>query len=104
MSKGFRVPKKEMKILMKSVRLGEYENLYASLLELFNANGVKIKLTSSDRVKKHREVRKSNGDKNVSLVLPALEYEKLKKMKIRKNMTYSELIVFLMSKADIKLS
>jgi len=55
------------------------------------------KKSSASRVKKYRDITKAKGYKNLSLLLPPDTYQKLKDLKLKNNMTYAELITFLVS-------
>lgn len=103
-SKGFKISIKDIKSLLKFVRFEKPEELSKKLLELFEQSGISIKLNSTNRVKKHREHVKAKGYKILSFSLSPADYEKLKTMKNIRNMTYSELIVFLMSHTNEKSS
>jgi len=95
------IDKKDLKTFSKLVRLRDIENLLKKLIEVFVIFDISLVPNSSMRVKKHREHIKAKGYKTLSFLLPPAEHEKLKKMKSKKNMSYSEFIIFLMSEADI---
>lgn len=106
LSAGHKIDKKELKIISKFVRSDNLDYLQKKLLEIFSRFQISVTLqhekntlpsSSFDRVKKHREKMKSKGYKNLSLQLPPDEYKKLKALKIKKQMTYQELIIFLIN-------
>jgi len=99
---GEKLEKKELKILLKFVRFDSAADLRKKFIEIFSRLDIKLsspveKSSSNLRVKKHRENVKAKGYKNLSLLLPPDDYQKLKKMKLSKKMTYSELISFLVN-------
>jgi len=103
---GKKIDKKELKILLKFVRYGQREELFEKLLEIFSKFEIDLVVghkkntlskSSNFRVKKHREKIKAKGYKNLSVQLPADEYQKLKDLKIKNHMTYQELIIFLIN-------
>ena len=103
---GQKLDKFSTKNLLKSMRSNNLEKFEKTLLKIFLDLEIKIPsstdknkniISSNFRVKKFREKIKEKGYKNISLVLPAAEYEKLKKLKLSKSMTYSELIIFLIN-------
>lgn len=106
LSTGKKIDKKELKIISKLVRNMQCEDLLKKLLEIFSRFGISVASdyekntlpkSSNDRVKKHREKIMAKGYKNLSLQLPPDQYQKLKDLKIKKQMTYSELIIFLIN-------
>jgi len=106
LSTGTKLDKKELNILSKFVRNMQREDLLKKLLEIFSKFKIDVTVqhkkntlpnSSNLRVKKHRENIKSKGYKNLSVQLPADQYKKLKDLKIKKQMTYSELIIFLIN-------
>lgn len=106
LEKNIKIGKNENKLLLKTLNQNNPELVKEKLIDIFTKFDVPFKKvsTSQERVKKHRKKIKDQGYKNLSLVLPAKEYDKLKSMKIRKNMTYSKLIIYLMSQEDLKSS
>ena len=106
LSTGTKLDKKELKILSKFVRNNQREDLLKKLLEIFSKFEIDVTVqhkkntlpnSSNSRVKKHRDKIKAKGYKHLSLQLPPYEYQKLKDLKIKKQMTYSELIIFLIN-------
>ena len=106
---GKKLDKSITKNLSKSMRSDSLEKFEKTLLKIFLDFEIKIPsmtgknkniVSSNFRVKKFREKIKEKGYKNISLVLPAAEYEKLKKLKLSKSMTYSELIIFLINQQN----
>lgn len=106
LSTGTKLDKKELKILSKFVRNMQREDLLKKLLEIFSKFEIDVTpqheknmlpKSSLTRVKKHREKIKAKGYKNLSVQLPADQYKKLKDLKIKKQITYSELIIFLIN-------
>lgn len=106
LSTGQKLDKKELKILSKFVRNNSLEDLRKKFLEIFSIFEIDVSVpvkkntlsvSSNLRVKKHRDKIKSKGYKNLSLQLPPDEYQKLKDLKIKKQMTYQELIIFLIN-------
>jgi len=106
---GNKLLKSELKIILKSIRKKDKQFLTKKLLEIFKNFDISlpdeiskkeaVKNSSTSRVKKHREINKLKGFKNLSLLLPPDEYQKLRELKIKKQMTYSELIIFLLETA-----
>lgn len=103
---GKKLDKKSIKILLKNIRSGDLVEFEKNMVDIFSKFEINVTVqhkkntlpkSSSIRVKKHRENIKAKGYKNLSLELPADQYKKLKDLKIKKNMTYSELITFLIS-------
>ena len=99
---GKKLDKSDIKILLKNIRSSDFLEFEKSLFEIFSRFGITVisevqKSSSNLRVKKHRESIKAKGYKNLSLLLPPDDYQKLKKMKLSKKMTYSELISFLIN-------
>jgi len=99
---GAKLDKSDIKILLKKIRSNDFLEFEKSLLEIFSRSKISViseveKSSSNLRVKKHRENIKAKGYKNLSLLLPPDDYQKLKKMKLSKKMTYSELISFLIN-------
>lgn len=103
---NIKIGKNENKSLLKTLDQDNPQIVKNKLIDIFTKFDVPLKFISisSERVKKHRKKIRDQGYKNLSLMLPAHEHDKLRSMKIRENMTYSELIIFLMSKSDTKLS
>jgi len=106
LSTGEKIDKKELKIISKFVRNNQREDLSKKLLEIFLKFEIDVTVqyekntlpkSSLIRVKKHRENIKAKGYKNLSFQLPPDEYQKLKDLKIKKQMTYQELIIFLIN-------
>jgi len=100
---GLKIDKNEFKKIIKLVKSNNSIELSKNLLEIFLKFKIDIKNNSSssnERVKKYRENIKAKGYKNIALQLPPGVYQKLRLLKIKHNMTYSELIAFLIS--DIK--
>ena len=106
LSTGKKIDKRDLKILSKFVKNNQCDKLLEKLLEIFSRFEIDLTfhhkknmlLNSSNlRVKKHREKIKSKGYKNLSVQLPPGEYQKLKDLKIKKQMTYQELIIFLIN-------
>jgi len=96
-----KIDKKDLKILLKNMRSDFEEKVKENLLEIFSKNKISSrgveKKSVKQRVKKFREKNKENGLKNISFFLSGEDYEKIKNMKREKNMTYSELISFLLN-------
>ena len=99
---GKKLDKSDIKILLKNIRSDNFLEFEKSLIDIFSRFKITVisdqqKSSSNLRVKKYRESIKAKGYKNLSLLLPPDDYQKLKKMKLSKNMTYSELISFLIN-------
>jgi len=98
---GGKLDKTNMKILLKNIRSNDFSEFEKNILEIFARSKIEVEKkvirSSLPRVKKHRENIKAKGYKNISLQLPPDVYQKLKSLKIKNNMTYSDLISFLIS-------
>ena len=98
---GKKLDKSDIKILLKNIRSNNFLEFEKNISNIFARSKIevikKVIRSSLSRVKKHREDLKAKGYKNLSLLLPPDDYQKLKKMKLLKKMTYSELISFLIN-------
>jgi len=101
-----KIDKKDLKILIKNIRHDLEEKVKEILSDIFLKNKIDFTAISkksvndksvNDRVKKFREKNKERGFKNLSFYISPIDYEILQKIKIKKNMTYSELISFLLN-------
>jgi hypothetical protein len=106
---GAKLDKSSMKILLKNIRSNDFAEFEKNILEIFSKFEITVTLqqekntlpkSSLIRVKKHRDNIKAKGYKNISLQLSPDIYQKLKSLKLKNNMTYSELIDFLISKEN----
>ena len=99
---GKKLDKSNMKILLKNIRSNDFAEFEKNILEIFTRSKIEVEKkvirSSLPRVKKHRENIKAKGYKNISLQLPPDVYQNLKSLKLKKKMTYSELISFLIDK------
>jgi len=98
---GEKLDKSNMKILLKNIRSNDFVEFEKNILEIFACSKItvikKVIRSSLPRVKKHRANIRAKGYKNISLQLPPGVYQELKLLKLKNNMTYSELISFLIS-------
>jgi hypothetical protein len=101
---GKKLDKFDLKILLKNIRSNDFAEFEKNILDIFSRSKIEVQKkvirSSLFRVKKHRENIKAKGYKNISLQLPPDIYQKLKSLKLKNNMTYSELIDFLISKEN----
>jgi|Deesub1362A_J573_1020465.scaffolds.fasta_scaffold29361_2 hypothetical protein len=104
LSAGKKIDKKELKIISRFVRDMQKEDLTKKLLDVFSRFEIDVTVqdkknilskSSNSRVKKYREDIRSKGYKNLSLQLSPDDFQKLKHLKIKNQMTYAELIIFL---------
>jgi hypothetical protein len=103
---GQKLDKHELKKISKLVRFDDASELQKIFDAIFLQFKIEVntpvekkeeKSSSNLRVKKYRDSLRSKDYKNLSVLLPASEYQKLKKMKLSKKMTYAELIIFLIN-------
>jgi len=112
---GKKVDRNKLKFLGKLVKSKSTDLLEKNILEILSPvvdvpiievlkkcdfTGVKknvSNISSSFRVKKYRDSIKKKGYKNLSLQLPSDVFKDLKTLKLKKQMTYSELISFLIN-------
>ncbi len=92
-----KVNKKELKELFRIVGKRELEELELKLLNILDRCKIDTIEKSTVRVKKYRDNIRAKGYKNLSIQIPPGEYEKLRKMKIKNNMNYTDLIIFLIN-------
>jgi len=101
---GKKLDRSDLKILLKNIRSKDFAEFEKNIFEIFARYKIEVQKkvirSSLIRVKKHRENIKAKGYKNISLQLPPDIYQKLKSLKLKNNMTYSELIDFLISKEN----
>lgn len=85
--------------LLKMIKFKDHDNFIIELLKIIDDdNFASNKKSSSNlRVKKYRNNLKQKGYKNLSLNLSEDDYKKLKILKIKKQMTYSQIISFLLN-------
>jgi len=107
---GLVLKKKDIDILLNLARYRDVENFSSTLHDLIKNDFIYCDSAAAEkdvtlqeeksvnqRVRKHREITKSKGYKNISLQLPTDVHKKLKDLKVKKMMTYAEVIAFLMS-------
>ncbi len=101
-----KIDKKELKLMSKFVRNLQFDDLEKILLEIFSRFDIDVtpqhkkntlSKSSLTRVKKHRDYLKQKGYKNLSVNLSAEDFKKLKDLKLKKQMTHSQLISFLIN-------
>jgi len=95
---GKKLTNQHFKILLVNIEANNFLEFEKNIFEIFSLFKIELTSSSLDRVKKHRSNLKKRGFKNISISLPGTEYDKLKKLKVKNNMTYSELISFLIDK------
>ena len=94
---GKKLTNQHLKILLANIDANNFSEFEKNILEIFSKFEIQLTSSSLVRVKKHRENIKAKGYKNISLQLPPDIYQKLKSLKLKNNMTYSDLISFLIS-------
>jgi len=98
---GKNLDKSNIKILLKNIRSNDFLEFEKNIFEIFALSKIEVEKkvirSSLHRVKKHREITRSKGYKNISLQLPEDVHKKLKDLKTKKMMTYAEVIAFLVS-------
>lgn len=98
---GKKFSNQHLKILLSDISSNDFLEFEKNILEIFSLYKIdvnkKLPSSTSARVKKHREDIKAKGYKNISLQLPPDIYQNLKTLKLKKQMTYSQLISFLVS-------
>jgi hypothetical protein len=103
---GFLLSAADIEKMLKFIKYKDVENLSQKLLEILSdlKNNVTLQhkkntlsKSSLTRVKKHRNNLKQKGYKNLSVNLSAEDTKKLKDLKLKKQMTHSQLISFLIN-------
>ncbi len=103
---GQKIDKKELKIILKFVRLDNSPGLSNKLLEIFKIFKIDftdlskkdtVSISSNQRVKQYRKKLKDKGYKNISIFLSPADYKKLKTLRISENKPYSQIISYLLS-------
>jgi biotin operon repressor len=103
---GFLLSAADIEKMLKFIKYKDVENLSQKLLEILSdlKNNVTLQhkkntllKSSLTRVKKHRNSLKQKGYKNLSVNLSAEDTKKLKDLKLKKQMTHSQLISFLIN-------
>jgi macrodomain Ter protein organizer (MatP/YcbG family) len=108
LSTGKKIDRNKLKVLAKFVKSKNTISLEKELLSIFSPIETEINVTVQDkkntllkssfeRVKKHRNNLKQKGYKNLSINLSAEDFKKLKVMKLKKQMTHSQFISFLIN-------
>jgi len=107
--KKIKIHKMTWKIIMQVIHNGSRADIEKNIMSYLIHFGIVVekkkrvdKRVSRDRVKKHREYKKSLGYKTVTIQLSPVDYKLLKEYKERNNYTYSEALRELLHLLRIK--